>query len=186
MFITALLTVRTAWKQSGGLSGWEGQWMRHPHCRCRPPGHRCRMWSRGQVGVWLQTESMRETWGEDLLSAVALHRQKEHSSEKSRAAQDTSSLARVKGSGCLQPDRRHPPWWGWPKAHDTAVSTKAQASLPHGGRTARRQQGSVAPGGPRHRTVPGTLTGQRAVCVGFCLYSAERKFKHDFMVKMSF
>ena len=35
--------------------------VRHPHRRCRPPGHRCRMWSRGQVGVWLQTESRRET-----------------------------------------------------------------------------------------------------------------------------
>lgn len=101
---------RAAWKQPRGLSGWEGQCNESPTPQV-PAAQtlRRRMRSWGRVGVWLQTESRRETWaGEDLLTAVSLHRQKGHSSEKSHAAQDTSSLARVKGSRCLPAKQETP------------------------------------------------------------------------------
>lgn len=129
MFITALLTAAQPGNSPEASAAGRASAMRRPHRRCRPLGHSgAGCGAGGGWGSGCKRRAGGKPGGEDLLSAVSLHRQKGLSSEKSHAAEDTSSLARVKGSRCLPAKQETPSLVG--HEHNMAMNTKAQASPP--------------------------------------------------------
>ena len=164
MLITALLTVRTAWKQSGGLSGWEGQCNETPAPQVPAAQTQVQDAEPGAGGGLTANGEQEGSLRGGLAQCSRPNCQKEHSSEESHAAQDTSSPARSRGQsvfsqtgdtllggGGPRPTTR-------PKAQRPRTLSPVEAGQP--GDTGGVRSWAVAPGAGR---CPALSPGQRAV-----------------------